>query len=504
MSTSCAIVDQWGLPLASTQKFARASETCTYDRPVMPTRLDDITKLITPYDRRVLVAVSRLMAENWGPMRAICRQIPMFSVGNAWIPSNQSTGTRFATRAETIIREEVLPIADLRGRPWGKLVYDFTQEFSARDGESFILKTSHENGFPAFQILPSHRIGSRYNWHGYGASQPVLKSGRFSGAKIIDGIILNRLNQVIGYYFMGDTEKEDEQIPAKYVEHVFDSDYSEGVRGYPATTHGLNDARDSLQSHEWERFNLLFRSAHTIIEDSIAGAPDDSPGQHFGGKQSDGTTTPGMRVNALMGGLIRHMQAGSGAKLQSLKHETPGEIYESYTDRMIKALCTGVPWPFSFVWQATGQGTAERRDIEQARRTIADVQGTIEPVCRRLIGYATAVLQKKGRIPQSPDWWRWTFNKPAKLTIDDGRVSKAALEMHARGVISDEDLLDDQGKDHDEYWTRKFAAAARKEQLFAEAEKAFGVKIDPRVKGMFTPNDKAEPEEETTPTKEEK
>lgn len=492
------IVDQFNRPVSSTQKFARAADTCSFDRPWMPTRLDDIQNLITPYDRRVLVAVSRLMAENWGLMRALCRQIPMLAVGNAWTPSNNSTATRFANKAEAVIREEFLPIADIRGRSWGKLVWDIAAEY-IRDGESFILKTSYENGFPALQILPNHRIGQRTN---YGEKDERVKGGKFSGAKIVDGIILNRLNQVIGYRFLGDIEKEDEDIDAKYIEHVFDSDYSEGVRGYPAASHGLNDARDSLQSHEWERFNLLFRSAHTIIESNLTGAPDDTPGNHFGGGNTTGENKP-TRIDWMQGGLVRHLQAGTNSKLESLKHDTPGEVYESFTNRMGQSLCAGVPWPWSFVGEPTGQGTAERRDIEQARRTIADVQGTIEPAARRLIGYATAKLQKMGRIPQSPDWWRYSFNKPPKVTIDDGRVSKAALEMHARGVISDEDLLDDRGVDHDEFWTRKFDRAATKEKLFAEAEARHGVKIDPRVKGMFTPNDKAEPDGETTPAKEE-
>ena len=459
----------------------------------MPTRLDDITKLITSYERRTLVAVSRTMMENWGPMRAIGRSIPMLAVGSAWVPSLDSRSPRFQSKAERMIREEFAPIADIRGRSLNKLVYDIAHEL-IRDGECFVLKTRYENGFPALQILPSHRIGQKAPASGDNTIKE--KKSPFRGARIVDGVILNRYSQVIGYRYTDPITEKEEDIPAEFIEHIFDSDYSEGVRGYPAATHGLNDARDSLQSHEWERFNLLFRSAHTIIESSISGAPDDNPAPHFSDSTAS-TDTRNTRAQMLMGGMIRHLQAGSGAKLESMKHDTPGEVYESYTDRMIQHLCAGIPWPASFVigGNLRGGGTQERRDIELARRTISDIQGVLEPAVRRLVGYATAKLQKMGRIEQSADWWRWKFNKPAKLTIDDGRVSKATMEMWRAGVISDEDLLDEMGKDHDEYWLRKFNKAKAKLEMFE------GVKgdsdLDPRYMGMFTPNEVApQPEKE--------
>lgn len=495
------ILDQYGFPAASTQRFARAADPMPLDRPWMPTRLDDITNQISGYERRVLVAVSRLMMENWGPMRAIGRQIPMYSVGNAWVPSNQSKSPRFKNKAEQVIREEFCPIADIRGRPFSKLVYDIAHEL-VRDGECFVLKTSYDNGFPALQILPSHRIGSG----GYARKDKVTE-GPFKGARITDGIITNKLGQVIAYRYTDPIDEKPVDIAAQYIEHIFDSDYSEGVRGYPAATHGLNDARDSLQSHEWERFNLLFRSAHTIIETSITGAADDEAKTFF--DSDDQGAAPRTRAQMLLGGMVRHLQAGAGCSLESLKHDTPGEVYESYNDRMIMYLAAGIPWPVSFIigGNRKGGGTQERRDIEQARRTIADLQGTMEPAVRRLVGYATAKLQKMGRIEQSADWWRWSFGKPQKLTIDDGRVSKATLDMHARGVISDEQLLEDLGGDHDEFFYRKFAKAVAKKKMFDAANAEVGGTLDPRIMGMFTPNDPGLPpeeEEETEPKEDEK
>jgi hypothetical protein len=154
------------------------------------------------------------------------------------------------------------------------------------------------------------------------------------------------------------------------------------------------------------------------------------------------------------------------------------------------------------------QGTAERNAIEMARRTIKDRQGSLRVLARRCIGYATQKLKNLGRIGESEDWWRWEFNMPPVLTIDDGRMSKAQVELWRAGLISDEDILSDMGKDSEDYWPRKFDNAVKKEQAFEAAQERGSVTLDPRYKGMFTPNDMNAPQqdrpmEETDPIEDE-
>ena len=68
-------------------------------------------------------------------------------------------------------------------------------------------------------------------------------------------------------------------------------------------------------------------------------------------------------------------------------------------------------------------------------------------------------------------------------------------------MISDEDLLSDMGKDHEEFWRNKFNKAADKEIAFMEIQKSRGVTLDPRYKGMFNMNEMgAEPEKEDPET----
>jgi hypothetical protein len=285
--------------------------------------------------------------------------------------------------------------------------------------------------------------------------------------------------------------------------HAYFSDYTEGKRGYPALAHGLNDGRDALQAHEWERLNMLARSAHVLIEHTETGAPTEDPTSYFG-SESDASCpdTGGISTGQIMGGIYKTVRASSGYKLESVEHVTPGEVWESFQNRMEQKVCQGVPWPQSFIGDGAGRGggTSERRDIMQARQTIEDLQCTVERHARRIIGYAYQKLVKNGQAPSTEDWYRWSFSKPPRLTIDDGRVSKATIEMWRAGLVSDDDILEDMGKDSSEYWTSKFNKAADKELAFIEAQESKGVELDPRYKGMFTPNDMGEdkPDQPTT------
>lgn len=458
-------------------------------RPWEPTRLDDIEKLITPYDRRTLVSVSRSIIENFGPVKGAIRQIAMFSVGDAWKPKNASLSERWRKKAEQVIREEFCPIADIRGggRSFTDLLYHASILLD-RDGESFILLTEHESGFPALQVIPSHRIRSSHAGGGVGNREKVT-DGQYAGAFISDGVITNARGTVVAYRYMEDDGIAFRDISAASMIHCFESDYPESKRGYPSITHGLNDIRDSMQSHEWERLNMLIRSSIALIESNESGVPDDqSPGNHFEGtslvEEARATT-----VRYMEGGAVKHFRAGTGSRIDVLKHENPGNMWSDYNDRMIHMTLSGIPWPVAMVWSATGQGTAERKEIELARRTVKDRQATLRVVAKRCIGYATQKLKKLGRIGESGDWWRWDFNMPPVITIDDGRISKAMLELWRAGVISDEDILSDLGKDEEDYWPRKFTNAARKEQAFEAAQEEGSVTLDPRYKGMFTAND---------------
>ena len=100
------------------------------------------------------------MVENWAPARAVARQIPMHSVGKAYVPSLETEDNDVKTEVEKVMRSQFAKMADIQGRDLATVFYHISH-LVIRDGEAFYLLTERETGFPAVQVIPCHRIGQR-------------------------------------------------------------------------------------------------------------------------------------------------------------------------------------------------------------------------------------------------------------------------------------------------------------------------------------------------------
>ena len=512
MTTANQVDGPYGNPSSAAQKYSRASHPGGGSRPYLQVRVNDIQALITSYDRKTLLSVSRNLSENYGPFKSLCKLMKNLVVGTAFQPSSDSTDAEFRAEAERVIRDQFLAYGAYAGG--GRTVMSMIAEIPdilMRDGEVFILLTEFETGFPAIQIIPAHRIGSRA-WK----DDTIIKDGPYKSKRCIDGIVISDTGRTIGYNFLDDDPLLDRVIPVESMIHEFSNDYPEGLRGLPMLSHGLNACRDVMTSGEWEQINLLFRSSVMAIENSADGiATGTHPGNYFdesSGASDSSTAEPACeqrttaeRVNSPA--RILNFKAGSGQKIELLKHDNPGPIYESFCNRLFAEVCAGIPIPISMVpggnSGSKGGGTAERRDIEIMRRTILMMQAKITPSVKRIFGYATAKLMKNGAIPQSPDWWKWSFSRPSTFSIDQGRDLQALLDLHARGVIDDGHILQTLGFEGDEedYWTMKFTRAAEKELIFQKIQKDFNVTLDARIKGVLNPNEPSPAQIEATSAK---
>jgi hypothetical protein len=244
-----------------------------------------------------------------------------------------------------------------------------------------------------------------------------------------------------------------------------------------------------LQSHDWERLAQMMLSSIGLIEYNEHGGPDpDDPSNILIG---DSTTGQGMTYETMDGGAIRYFKSNSGGKLETIKSDRPGDVWESFHDRIIRSALAGINWPYSLVWKPTGQGTAERSEIGKAQRAVEDRQDILNYAATRMIGYAVAKAQKQGILPQSEDWWRWEFTYPAKLTIDDGRVSKELEAMWKIGARNMRDIVGMMGKSLEEHLMERAEEVALRKLAAQSAAEKYGVVIEDREMSMLTPNETA-------------
>ena len=475
------IVDHYGNPYVA----AQGAVTTSSARPFQPVQMKDIGELVPARDRKTLVSYSRRLYLNEGILLGAIQQKAMYAVGRSWQAQSKSKNREFAQEAEELLNDEWYKICDVRGgqNTFQTNLYSLSCAID-RDGEAFVLLTKTDADYPRIQQIPSHRIATPK-----GMNDGKLENGTYRGKILTDGIIYAN-GAPMAYCFNNEKGELLQYIEARNMIHVFDPSWQEQGRGLPAFTHALNDLRDSLQSHEWERYAQLMLSSIALIEHNETGLPDAGDNENVINGSVNSCTERGVYSENYQGGTVRYFAAKSGAKLDTIKNDRPGDMWESFQNRIYRKALAGINWPYSMVWHATGQGTAERADLGRAQRAVEDRQDLLEYAANRIMGYVVAKFINLGRLPAADDWWKWKFTYPKKITIDDGRVSKELIEMWKGGFLNPQDILGFLGKSPDEHLDERIAyLVQQKLKTKAINESGLGITIEDREMAMLTPNE---------------
>ena len=487
-----AILDEFGAPVVYSSRFAHGSDRSRSRGAQFSINDTDIDKLIPSNDRRTLVSLSKRLAANMGVPKAIVAQKAQYSVGQAWIPAYAGDDTANGDAVERWLKNVWMPNCDVRGgiNDWHQYLNDASKDIDFGDHFTLLTMTEDET-FPLVQNIPSHRIQS-------GPDNEKVGEGRYAGATIRDGIIYNKQMRPIAYRVMDEGSSKDFQdISASSVVHVYDKDFSDQGRGFPTFTHAVEDLKHCLQSTEYERIRQLIISSIGLIEYNEHGGPDlDDPGIALG---SAAAGSGGVTFQSYQGGMTRYMRANSGEKLEVIKHDNPGDVWESFQDRLNRASVVGSGWSYGMVWKSAGQGTAERADILRARRAVGERQRLILFLAKRVVSYAAAFAQSKGKITRAngsqvflANPTLWGFSKPPRLSVDDGREDKALLEGWRAGTRNLTEVIEANGRDIEEFTRERANEIVLRKLIAAEVGAAAGVEIEEREMAMLTPNEMGE------------
>lgn len=475
------ILNQYGRPYTT---FAAAAERHSPDRPFEPTDLRDIGKLVPRWDRETLLSASRRLYLNMGVVRGGIMQKNMYAVGRAWLPTFTGSDSAFGDVARDMLVNEWMKICDVRGgcHDLQTILYE-TGIAIDRDGEAFILLTEQGDGYPALQQIPAHRVGAR----AYGEN--IVQNGTFQGYAINDGIIVNELGRPIAYRVLGDSAKDDKDVPAQDMIHLYDPDWQEQFRGLPALTHALNDLKDSLMSHNWERMAILMMSSYGIVIQNEKGGPDPDDIGVAMQQAPAGSTEKPVTSEMMEQGRIQYFRAGTGSKIETISQDRPGQNYVQFQDRIIRSAMVGYNWPYSMVWKPEGNGVVTREMLQQADRSIQDRQDLLDNLYLRAIGYAVAKLQKMGRLPQSADWWRWKHTYPPRPSVDYGRDGQTHLKLLRAGALTFDRYFGFHGDDEASHWKSRAKSAVLRKRAIKEAEAEYGETIEDHELFMFADTD---------------
>lgn len=477
-----AILNEFGQPFT----FAHAADRSHRRGPQFTVRNDDIDRLIPANDRRTLASLSNRLFMNMGVPKACVLQKADFSVGEAWLPSYLGPDADRGKAVAKTMRDLWFPQCDTRGGifDWWKML-ELSSVAIDRDGDCFWLLIKGDDGFPRVQLVPGHRCYDRNNG-------TRVTEGKFTGYRIIDGVIYHRGGRPVAYRFnVGqDGEEAFEDIPAANVIHHFDPTHCEQGRGLPAFTHALESLKMSLLSTEDERIRQQIISRLHLTVFNEHGAPDlDDPGTVLDNE----TDAPlGFSTKAFPGGVM-YLPSEGNQRVEQMRHDNPGPIWDSFQDRIVRDAVISV-WSYS-VWKSSGQGTAERGEILKCRRFVTKRQGQLWYAARRAFSWAYGVLASAGRVPMLANPTAWDFSRPPRLSVDDGRESKMELDELITGSRNLGEVLEARGLTEEEFedqrarsvYLRKLKALTVAEELNAKHGRQ--IVIEDREMFMLTANE---------------
>jgi len=465
-----AILDEFGRKIA--WKAARGAQHDGY-RPWEPLERKDIHQLIPALDRQTLASYARRIYINFGPIKNAIAQRGMYAVGRAWMPEFQGTDTEFGKLAKEWLTSIFYKIGDVRGgmHDFQSNIFLWSKSIDV-DGESFVLLTETKGGFPQYQSIASHRIRTPIN---------LSDGDKIRGGTLMDGVVYYPSGAPKEYAYCDTAGNLIEWLSADYCFPLFEPEWQNQGRGITGLAHCINDMRDLIQSNEWERLAMMQMSAISMVEYNEHGGPD--PDDPFSTLTKD-ERNQGMQVQSLDGGTVRYFKSNSGGKIEVLQNTRPGTAILEYHDRLLKAAYAGLSWPFAFYeGSKVGGGTAQRTEIAMAQRAVEDRQDLLRYAVNRVIGYAISKAIKRGDLPASPDWYKWLFSMPPKLTIDDGRVMKELEAGWRMGTRNHREIVGMFGKNlEDHYMERAEEVALRK----------ISVEVQEREMAMLTPNEMGE------------
>jgi capsid protein len=243
---------------------------------------------------------------------------------------------------------------------------------------------------------------------------------------------------------------------------------------------------------------MMQMSSISLIEYNDNGGPD--PDDPYNALVGNTGGTQGMTVQSMDGGTVRYFKSNSGGKVETLVNNRPGNPFLEFHDRLLKSAYAGLNWPYAFYsGHQAGGGTAQRTEIAMAQRSIEDRQDLLFYAAKRLVSYAVAKAQKRGDLPQSPDWFKWDFSTPPKLTIDDGRITKELETLWKMGAANMRDIVSMRGKTYEDHIRERAQEIALRKLAAAEATQLYGVPVDDREMAMLTANEQPDQSKESKP-----
>jgi hypothetical protein len=231
------------------------------------------------------------------------------------------------------------------------------------------------------------------------------------------------------------------QLPIEDVFHMRRPDRVDSYRGLTWFYNLLDDIRDVKETKDAEKASVKVNSQFAVIVRNALAKPastlnmwNDLPVSTKARMEYDNGGNGSVKVSQLQNGAFEYQAQGDSFDAHTSARPSPA--WMGFMEFMIREIALGFNLPYGVVWSMAGlPGPGVRFEINSAGRTFSDAMEMIEdnwliPICL----WKTALDIEQGRIPFTPNWYKFEFPRPPFITIDFGRDSAARINELKMGM----------------------------------------------------------------------
>jgi hypothetical protein len=397
---------------------------------------------VSEYDRWEMVNHSRQLFAQIDALSSAVIQKNNWAFGDAWDAHYCGEIPAWGDAVEDWLNNVWMPNANVRGPQYGfkrsMLLSGFSWDV---DGDDAMALVESAGGFPQVAFYPSTKIAS----YGAGRMSPqgqapggVIQGGEFDGAKLFDGIILDRNSRAIGLRIVAE-DGTFEDISSYNIDLAYEPVWADQARGIPRIATSLLRWMSLQDIDEFIQRGMQRAASIGLIQKTEEG--EAALGNEVITQEEDtaAPTGSGAKVNyeEIEGGEMYYLSSAGNESIEGLTYKNPHPNTEAFIERLTRGCLASVGW-FIELLDLSSTGRAPTRVLcEMANQSIWSRQRTGYRRWRRAISYAVCKAMKTGAIPRNNDTvdaLSWEPGLPKPLSVDAGNDAQADREALKLGL----------------------------------------------------------------------
>jgi len=418
--TPSLLVDRYGKSLAissySSQTRKLNNPAYINYRAMSTGNNNDPYKFLNPSERRLINQFALDLFRSSPTIHSAINKKNEWACSTAWKPIYNGANASWGKLASEYLNNVAYPNCSIAGpnMTFNRLLLTIANQIDIA-GDILVTFVQTRDGIGRMQLYASPMVGDRsYN-------KAEVTDGRYKGAQIDDGVILNSSDTPIAYRILQENKLDDFDVSTR--------DASLVMEPTDLCNRGLSALGPSLLTYlsVEDITQALNQTVHNQSKQQFVVSTENGSGDEYVAEDSldaDLTVTPQASTNFVPHvvnlGPVAFVNAKNGEKIEAFKGEAPHMNSQEWIRYLSETVVYDLGWALPLISPEKLTGANAKMIESQVQSTISTRQATLKRVAQTYTLFALARAMENGDLPKlsNADWRQWAWSMPAEFVIN--------------------------------------------------------------------------------------